>query len=133
MAEDRNEKTNLREEVNLLRDQLMRLSERLEETEEAEEEREEAEEALEEAEEAMEEALEEAEKLELKRVGLFTLGLEVSRIPSWEVANEVTRALVEHLKDNSSLEAVFLVVGSTMQMSSLEFALSNRWTVAPDT
>ena len=82
---------------------------------------------------AAREALEEAEKLELKRVGFFTLGLEVSRIPSWEVANELARALVEHLKNGSRLEAVFLVASSAMQVSSMEFALDNQWTVSQDT
>ncbi len=82
--------------------------------------------------EAARNALEEAERLELKRVGLFTLGLEVSRIPSWEVANEMTRAVVEHLKDQTNLQAVAFVAGSAMQVSSLEFALSNQWTFSSD-
>jgi O-acetyl-ADP-ribose deacetylase (regulator of RNase III) len=75
------------------------------------------------------EALEEAEEQDLKSVGFFTMGFEVSRVPSWEVADALVKAVVNHLKENSSLQTILLVASSPMQLSSLEFALNNHWSL----
>lgn len=79
---------------------------------------------------AAREALEEAELQGLKNIGFFTMGFEVSRVPSWEVADALVKAVVNHLKENSSLHTILLVASSPMQLSSLEFALNNHWTLA---
>ena len=46
--------------------------------------------------EAAKKALEEANNFEASEVGFFTVGLEVAGVPSWEVAEEIVRAVHEH-------------------------------------
>lgn len=77
------------------------------------------------------EALEEAERQDLRNIGFFTTGLEVSRVPSWEVADAVVKAVVDHLRNKSGFERILLVANSPMQLSSFEFALNNHWSIAP--
>ena len=48
-------------------------------------------------------ALERAEKIEAKQIGFFTTGLEVARVPSWEVAEEIVKAVYFHAKNKSKL------------------------------
>ncbi len=66
-----------------------------------------------------------ADEIEAVKIGLFTMGLEVSRIPSWEVAEEIVRAVYEYSREPTKIEKVFLVVSSTTQESSFQFTLSN--------
>jgi hypothetical protein len=75
---------------------------------------------------ATREALRTAEGLGVSSVGLFTMGLEVSRIPSWEVAEEIVKGVVTHLKEQTALERIFLVASSPMQVSSFEYVLLNH-------
>lgn len=70
-------------------------------------------------------ALERAEDMKAKKVGFFTMGLEVSRIPSWEVAEEIVKAIAGHSKTENSLDRVLLVASSPMQVSSFQYALNN--------
>ncbi|MFW9808482.1 MAG: hypothetical protein ACFFE6_03785 [Candidatus Thorarchaeota archaeon] len=77
-------------------------------------------------------ALEMAEKVEAKEIGFFTTGLEVARIPSWEVAEEIVKAVHAHSKNESTLNSVVLVASSPTQLSSFQFALNNITTILPD-
>ena len=70
-------------------------------------------------------ALKRADGLKAQKVGFFTMGLEVSRIPSWEVAEEIVKALASHSKTESSLNRILLVASSPTQISSFQFALNN--------
>jgi hypothetical protein len=75
---------------------------------------------------ATREALSAAEGLGVNSVGLFTMGLEVSRIPSWEVAEEIVKGVIMHLKEQTALERILLVASSPMQVSSFEYVLQNH-------
>ena len=66
-----------------------------------------------------------ADGLQAVNVGFFTMGLEVSRIPSWEIAEEIVRALHEYTKKPTKIEKVFIVVSTPTQENSFEFALNN--------
>lgn len=77
-------------------------------------------------------ALERADSLKAKNVGFFTMGLEVSRIPSWEVAEEIVKAIASHSKTESRLNRVLLVASSPMQVSSFQYALNNIQTLTRD-
>ena len=70
-------------------------------------------------------ALEHAEQANVSSVGFFTLGLEVSRVPSWEVAEEIVKAVYDHVKSGTTLDRILLVASSPIQVSSFQFALSN--------
>ena len=70
-------------------------------------------------------ALDRAVDMKAKKVGFFTMGLEVSRIPSWEVAEEIVKAIASHSKTENSLDRVLLVASSPMQVSSFQYALNN--------
>ncbi len=71
------------------------------------------------------EALREAEKEQAKTVGFYTMGLEVAGIPSWEVAEEIVRALQAHSKTETKISSVLIVASSPTQLTSLEYALDN--------
>ncbi|TFG33645.1 hypothetical protein EU527_07500 [Candidatus Thorarchaeota archaeon] len=70
-------------------------------------------------------ALKSAEEMEAPSVGLFTMGLEVSRIPSWEIAEEIVQAINDHSKEETAINKVIIIVSSPIQMSSFQFALNN--------
>ncbi|MBY8996294.1 MAG: hypothetical protein KGD60_01085 [Candidatus Thorarchaeota archaeon] len=70
-------------------------------------------------------ALERADGMKAQKVGFFTMGLEVSRIPSWEVAEEIVKAIANHSKTESSLNRILLIASSPMQVSSFQYALNN--------
>ena len=74
-------------------------------------------------------ALETAEGLKAQNVGFFTMGFEVSRIPSWEVAEEIVKAIASHSKAGCGLNNVSLVASSPIQVSSFHFALNNVATI----
>lgn len=82
--------------------------------------------------EAAKTALETAEKVEAKQIGFFTTGLEVARVPSWEVAEEIIKAVHNHSRNESKLNSVLLVASSPTQVSSFHFALNNIATILPD-
>ncbi|MFX0108287.1 MAG: hypothetical protein ACFE7R_08390 [Candidatus Hodarchaeota archaeon] len=71
------------------------------------------------------EALEAAEKEEVNSVGFYTLGLEVSHVPSWEVAEEITRAIAVHSNHAEHVKHIIVVASSAMQVSSFQYALDN--------
>jgi hypothetical protein len=75
-------------------------------------------------------ALERAHVLKAQKVGFFTMGLEVSRIPSWEVAEEIVKAIASHSKSENRLNRVLLVASSPIQVSSFQYALNNIQTLA---
>jgi hypothetical protein len=77
-------------------------------------------------------ALETASGRNAQRVGLYTMGLEVSRIPSWEVAEEIVKAIVNHSKTGSGVSSVLLVASSPIQVSSFQYALNNITTIVPE-
>lgn len=74
-------------------------------------------------------ALERADALKAQKVGFFTMGLEVSRIPSWEVAEEIVKAIASHSKTENRLNRVLLVASSPIQVSSFQYALNNIQTL----
>jgi hypothetical protein len=76
-------------------------------------------------------ALQTADGCDAKRVGFFTMGFEVSRIPSWEVAEEIIRAIISHSKSDSRISDIILVASSPIQLSSFQFALNNVATIVP--
>ncbi|MFW9767380.1 MAG: hypothetical protein ACFFF9_12915 [Candidatus Thorarchaeota archaeon] len=76
-------------------------------------------------------ALETAEKVEAKRIGFFTTALEVARLPSWEVAEEIVKAVHTHSQNENCIDCVFLVASSPIQLSSFQFVLNNLATVIP--
>ena len=76
-------------------------------------------------------ALETAMEINALRIGFFTIGFEVSRIPSWEVAEEIVKAIVKHSKMDNTVERVSLVASSPIQVSSFQFALNNIATIVP--
>ncbi len=78
------------------------------------------------------EALEIANGRKAQKVGFFTMGLEVSRIPSWEVAEEIVRAIVSHSKAEGNLTNILLVASSPIQQSSFQFALNNIRTLVSE-
>ena len=81
---------------------------------------------------AAREALKTAEGLKAQKVGFFTMGLEVSRIPSWEVAEEIVKAIIDHSKSDCSLSSIMLVASSPIQVSSFQYALNNIASIVPD-
>jgi len=74
---------------------------------------------------AARDALNAAEAANVSSVGFFTLGLEVSRVPSWEVAEEIVKAVFDHAKEGTSLDRIMLVASSPIQVSSFQYALGN--------
>jgi hypothetical protein len=70
-------------------------------------------------------ALEYAEELKEKEVGFYTMGLEVARVASWEVAEEIIRAIHVHSKVSTVIDRVIIVASSPTQLSSLQYALDN--------
>ncbi|MBN2229156.1 MAG: hypothetical protein JW779_06140 [Candidatus Thorarchaeota archaeon] len=70
-------------------------------------------------------ALSDAEEANVASVGFYTMALEVARVPSWEIAEELVKAVYEHSKDGCGLENVILVASSPTQVSSFQFALNN--------
>jgi O-acetyl-ADP-ribose deacetylase (regulator of RNase III) len=74
-------------------------------------------------------ALRTAEGLEVKEVGFFTMGLEVGRIPTWETAEEIVKAVHAHAKNAESVERIALVASSPTQVSSFQYALDNIKTI----
>jgi len=71
------------------------------------------------------EALNSAEKIEATKIGFFTMGLEVSRIPSWEIAEEIIKAINNYSKEETHLDKIMLVASSPTQVSSFQYALNN--------
>ncbi len=71
------------------------------------------------------EALNSAEKIEATKIGFFTMGLEVSRIPSWEIAEEIIKAINDYSKEKNLLDKIMLVASSPTQVSSFQYALNN--------
>ncbi len=71
-------------------------------------------------------ALESAHKEQMQKIGFYIFSLEVARIPSWEVAEEIVRALQNTSNEHSSVDSVIIVTSSAVQMSSLQFALENQ-------
>jgi hypothetical protein len=74
-------------------------------------------------------ALRTAEGLEVNEVGFFTMGLEVGRIPTWETAEEIVRAVHAHAKNAESVERIALVASSPTQVASFQYALDNIETI----
>jgi hypothetical protein len=75
--------------------------------------------------EAVKNTLDTAERTDAERVGIFTLGLEVARVPSWEVAEEISKAVYDHSKVTTRVREVVVVASSPTQVSSFQYALNN--------
>ncbi len=71
------------------------------------------------------EALNSAEKIEATNIGFFTMGLEVSKLPSWEIAEEIIKAINDYSKEVTLLDKIMLVASSPTQVSSFQYALNN--------
>ncbi|TFH00159.1 hypothetical protein E4H12_00130 [Candidatus Thorarchaeota archaeon] len=74
---------------------------------------------------AASDALDSAEKVQATRMGFFTMGLEVARLPSWEIAEEIVKAINDYSKKESLLNKIMVVVSSPTQMSSFQYAITN--------
>ncbi|TFH09952.1 MAG: hypothetical protein E4H14_03535 [Candidatus Thorarchaeota archaeon] len=70
-------------------------------------------------------ALESAERMQATQIGFFTLGFEVARVPSWEVAEEIIKAINDYSTKESNLEKIMLVASSPTQVSSFQYAINN--------
>ncbi len=66
-----------------------------------------------------------AKESKCTKIGFFTMGLEVARIPSWEIAEELIKAIYQHSKDENHINEIFLVAASPTQISSFQYALDN--------
>lgn len=75
--------------------------------------------------EATSNALKSADKIQAELIGFFTMGLEVARIPSWEIAEEIIKAINDHPKKESLLNRIILVASSPIQVSSFQYAINN--------
>ncbi|UCH05340.1 MAG: hypothetical protein JSW05_04025 [Candidatus Thorarchaeota archaeon] len=75
--------------------------------------------------EAVKNTLDTANRDEAERIGIFTLGLEVARVPSWEVAEEISKAVYDHSKLTTHVREVVVVASSPTQVSSFQYALQN--------
>jgi hypothetical protein len=75
--------------------------------------------------EAVKHTLDTAERTDAERVGIFTLGLEVARVPSWEVAEEISKAVYDYSKVATHAREVVVVTSSPTQVSSFQYALDN--------
>jgi len=71
------------------------------------------------------EALKTAEQMQATRIGFFTMGLEVARVPSWEIAEEIVKAINNYSREQSPLKQIKLVASSPTQVSSFQFAVNN--------
>ncbi len=69
--------------------------------------------------------LETAEEIQASSVGFFTMGLELSRVPSWEVGEEIVRAIDNHIGEDTSIRRIVIVASTPTQVSSFQFALNN--------
>ena len=74
---------------------------------------------------ATSEALDNAAEIKATQIGFFTMGLEVARLPTWEIAEEIVKAIVEFSKRESFLNKIMLVGSSPTQVSSFQFAINN--------
>ena len=74
---------------------------------------------------AVRSVLEKAEDMGAERIAFYTLALEVGRVPSWEVAEEIVRELYRHAHTTSTLKEVVLVASSPIQASSFNYVLDN--------
>ncbi|MFX1260966.1 MAG: hypothetical protein ACFFAZ_02665 [Promethearchaeota archaeon] len=81
--------------------------------------------------ESSKKALETAERKEISSVGFYTLGLEVARVPSWEVAEEIAKAIYAHSKWSSRVREVVVVSSSPTQVSSFQYAFENIDIITP--
>ena len=70
-------------------------------------------------------ALNSADKIEATNIGFFTMGLEVSRLPTWEIAEEIIKAINDYSKEETLLDKIMLVASSPTQVSSFQYALNN--------
>ncbi len=80
--------------------------------------------------EAVERILTQALSKDVKNIGFFTMGLEVSHVPSWEIAEEIVRVIHKHSKLDSTIDKVLLVAASPTQVSSFQYTLQNISVVA---
>ncbi|MDF1541074.1 MAG: hypothetical protein P1Q69_19410 [Candidatus Thorarchaeota archaeon] len=74
---------------------------------------------------AASEALQKTELLSKTSIGFFTMGLEVARIPTWEIAEEIVKALHTHCQKDCGIDKVVIVASTPTQVSSLQYALDN--------
>jgi O-acetyl-ADP-ribose deacetylase (regulator of RNase III) len=70
-------------------------------------------------------ALFNAENIQATQIGFFTMGLEVSRLPTWEIAEEIVKAINLHSKKDTTLHKIMLVASSPTQVSSFQYAINN--------
>ena len=74
---------------------------------------------------AASEALQKAELMGKTKIGFSTLGLEAASIPTWEIAEELVKALYRHCKNECKIEQVVIIASTPTQVSSLQYALDN--------
>ena len=74
---------------------------------------------------ATSDALSSADNLQATQIGFFTMGLEISRLPSWEIAEEIVKAINDYSKNEPLLDKIMLVASSPTQVSSFQYAITN--------
>ena len=70
-------------------------------------------------------ALDTAEEIQATYIGFFTMGLEVARLPTWEIADEIVKAINDYSKKETPLDKIMLVASSPTQVSSFQYAITN--------
>ena len=74
---------------------------------------------------ATRDALDSADEIQATQIGFFTMGLEITRLPSWEIAEEIIKAINDYSKKESVVDKIMLVASSPTQVSSFQFAINN--------
>ncbi|TFG12326.1 hypothetical protein EU537_09740 [Candidatus Thorarchaeota archaeon] len=70
-------------------------------------------------------ALRKADRLFQSDVGILTFGLEAGHVPSWEIAEEIGKAIFDHSKSDTEIERILLIPSSPTQVSSFQYVLDN--------
>ncbi len=70
-------------------------------------------------------ALRKADRLFQSIVGILTFGLEAGNVPTWEIAEEIGKAIFDHAKGDTEIERILLVPSSPTQVSSFQYVLDN--------
>jgi len=70
-------------------------------------------------------ALRKADRLFQSNVGILTFGLEAGHVPTWEIAEEIGKAIFDHSKGDTEIERIVLVPSSPTQVSSFQYVLDN--------
>lgn len=71
------------------------------------------------------EALRLAMKNGFERIVFLTAGLEATGVPSWEVAEECSKAVYLHSGEDTSVKGIWVIAGTHVQINSFRYVLNN--------